>query len=254
MSTIQGVAIYVLLLRETKRFWRSRARLFAAIVMPLFFLGFMGLGFRHSSLPGIPAGIGYINYLVPGIMGMSLLLSSVFGGLSVMWDREFGFLKEIMVAPVSRLSIVLGRIAGGVYASSLQVLIILIVAGVAGFRPYSAPMFVVALLVILLTSVTFLGLGLIFAVIIRDMQGFSVAMNIVVFPLYFLSGALFPVEVLPGWVRHFSVIDPLTYGVDGLRGALIGHSVHPLPTDVLVLMGTALVSILLSAWLFERDW
>lgn len=253
MRRIEGFAVYVLWLREMKRFFRARSRVVGTIVMPLFFLAFMGLGFRRSTLPGLPAGVGYVPFLVPGILGMSLLFSSTFAGLSVLWDREFGFLKEIMVAPVGRLAIVLGRMAGGVSTSLLQVAVILLIAAGAGFRPVSLLHLPLALLFMLLTSTTFIGVGLIFASHMRDLQGFNIIMNFVVFPLYFLSGAMFPLHNLPAWVRLLAHLDPLTYGVDGMRGALIGHSVLPPAVNLLVLAGFALAAVIIGAWSFEHS-
>ena len=131
---INRAAIQVLWMREMKRFLRAKSRIVGALAMPLFFLAFLGMGFRRISVPGMTEQVDYIRFLVPGILGMSLLFSSTFGGLSVLWDREFGFLKEIMVAPVTRVSIVLGRIAGGVTTALIQGLLILGIATLIGFR------------------------------------------------------------------------------------------------------------------------
>ena len=131
---ISRTAVYVLWLREMKRFLRAKSRIIGALAMPLFFLAFLGLGFRRMALPGMEGDINYIQFLVPGIVGMSLLFSSTFGGLSVLWDKEFGFLKEIMVAPVSRVSIVLGRIAGGVTTALIQGVLILGISAFMGFK------------------------------------------------------------------------------------------------------------------------
>ena len=250
---IQKTAIVVLWSREMKRFMRAKSRIIGALAMPLFFLAFLGMGFRRVALPGVAEGVGYINFLVPGILGMSLLFSSTFGGLSVLWDREFGFLKEIMVAPVSRVSIVLGRIAGGVTTALIQGLMILGVSFILGFRVQSWFLLPVALLFMILISVTFLGLGLIFASKMRDMQGFSIVMNFVIFPLFFLSGALYPLENFPGWLRVLCHLDPLTYGVDGLRGVMIGMSVYPVWLDLLLMGLIALMMIGLGAYFFDKS-
>jgi ABC-2 type transport system permease protein len=184
---------------------------------------------------------------------MSLLFSSTFGGLSVLWDREFGFLKEIMVAPVSRISIVLGRIAGGVTTSLIQGILILCVSLLMGFRISSPLSLLLALVFMVLISVTFLGLGLVFASKMRDMQGFSIVMNFVIFPLFFLSGALYPLENLPPWLRYLAYADPLTYGVDGLRGVLIGVSVLPFWLDLGIMLLFYLFMIALGAYFFEKS-
>jgi ABC-2 type transport system permease protein len=250
---INPTAIRVLWLREMKRFLRAKSRIIGALAMPLFFLGFLGMGFRRMSVPGMGEGVEYIRFLVPGILGMSLLFSSTFGGLSVLWDREFGFLKEIMVAPVSRISIVLGRIAGGVTTALIQSVLILTVSLFLGFRISSGLSLLLAVLFMILISVTFLGLGLVFASKMRDMQGFSIVMNFVIFPLFFLSGALYPLENLPAWLRYLAYADPLTYGVDGLRSALIGVSAHAVLIDLGIMLLFSLLMIGLGAYFFEKS-
>ncbi|MBU1186983.1 MAG: ABC transporter permease [Acidobacteria bacterium] len=250
---IDRAAITVLWLREMKRFVRAKSRIIGALAMPLFFLGFLGMGFRRMAIPGMGDGVGYLQFLVPGILGMSLLFSSTFGGLSVLWDREFGFLKEIMVAPVSRVSIVLGRIAGGVTTSMIQVLLLFGISFLMGFRLRSLPMLLLALVFMILISVTFLGLGLVFASMMKDMQGFSIVMNFVIFPLFFLSGALYPLDNFPAWLRALSYLDPLTYGIDGIRAALIGYSSFSLVFNLVVMGCFALGMIFLGAFLFERS-
>jgi len=252
MSAIQGIAIYVLWLRDIKRLFRAKSRLMGTLLMPLFFLAFLGTGFKRAQLPGM-WGMNYSGFLTPGILGMSILFSSSFTGLSVIWDREFGFLKEIMVAPVSRISIVLGRIAGGLTTSLFQALAIFAVSLVIGFRPRQWLMIFPAIALMILISITFIGIGLSFAAKMRDTQGFNLIMNFVIFPLFFLSGALFPLAGFPGWVRILSRLDPLTYGVDGLRAALLGQSELPLLLNLGILGACALLSVLIGAWLFERS-
>jgi len=252
MRMIQPIAIYVLWLRELKRLLRAKSRLVGTLLMPLFFLAFMGMGFKGTRFPGMP-GTEYSAFLIPGILAMSILFSSTFAGLSVLWDREFGFLKEIMVAPVSRVSIVLGRIAGGVTTSLFQALAILAVSLLFGFRLQEWTRIFPALLLMILISVTFIGLGLSFASNMRDMQGFNLVMNFVIFPLFFLSGALFPLDHFPPWVKILSRLDPLTYGVDGLRAALLGKSELPLALDLLALAAFSLLMVILGAWFFEKS-
>jgi ABC-2 type transport system permease protein len=250
---IEKAAIYVLWLREMKRFMRAKSRIVGALAFPLFFLAFLGLGFNRMAVPGLSGDVNYINFLVPGILGMSLLFSSTFGGLSVLWDREFGFLKEIMVAPVTRVSIVLGRITGGITTALIQGFLILVISLPLGFKISSLMMFPMVLLFMVLISVTFLGLGLIFASKMKDMQGFSIVMNFVIFPLFFLSGALYPLENFPFWLRILSYIDPLTYGIDGLRAVMIGQSTYPLVFSLLIMVGFSLVMIFLGTYFFEKS-
>jgi ABC-2 type transport system permease protein len=250
---INRAAIQVLWMREMKRFLRAKSRIVGALAMPLFFLAFLGMGFRRISVPGMTEQVDYIRFLVPGILGMSLLFSSTFGGLSVLWDREFGFLKEIMVAPVTRVSIVLGRIAGGVTTALIQGLLILGIATLIGFRMNSILALGMTIVFMVLISVAFLGLGLIFASKMKDMQGFSIVMNFVIFPLFFLSGALYPLDNFPGWLRSLSYLDPLTYGIDGLRGVLIGISSYSILFNFILMVAFSLVMIVLGAYFFEKS-
>ncbi|MBN1894558.1 ABC transporter permease [bacterium] len=253
MVSISGQAVYMLWLREMKRTWRAKSRMIGALVMPLFFLVFMGSGFRRATLPGMPEGVDYITFLIPGAIGMSLLFSSMFGGLQVLWDKEFGFLKEIMVTPVSRLSIVLGRMAGGSTISLLQGFMILLLSTFFGFRIHSLSGLLTAVVFMFLIAFTFIGLGLSFASRMKDMHGFQLVMNFVVFPIFFLSGALYPVQGLPVWLKPFVYLDPLTYGVDGLRAGLLGTSVHPPLLDFAVLATICAGMVTLGSILFETS-
>jgi len=250
---ISRTAIYVLWLREMKRFLRAKSRIVGTVAMPLFFLLFLGMGFRRIAIPGMSEDMDYLSYLVPGILGMNLLFSSTFGGLSVLWDREFGFLKEIMVAPVSRVSIVLGRIAGGVTTALMQGLFILGISSLMGFRMNSVLSLGMTIVFMVLISVAFLGFGLIFASKMKDMQGFPIVMNFVIFPLLFLSGAFYPLENFPFWLRYISHLDPLTYGVDGLRGVLIGVSTYSIFFNFVMMVGFAMFMIFLGAYFFEKS-
>jgi ABC-2 type transport system permease protein len=250
---INLTAIYVLWLREMKRYFRAKSRILGSLAIPFFFLAFLGLGFNRMAVPGLTGDVNYIRYLVPGIIGMSLLFQSIFAGLSVLWDREFGFLKEIMVAPVSRVSIVLGRIAGGMTTAIVQGLLVMAVSLLVGFRIKGLPALLMALLFMVFVSTSFIGLGLVFASKIKDMQGYSIIMNFVVFPLFFLSGALYPLDNLPAWLRAFSYFDPLTYGVDGLRGSLIGVSSRGVGLDLLIMGAISVLMVFLGAWSFERS-
>jgi len=245
-------AIYVLWLRAMKRFLRAKSQVIGTIVMPLFFLFSFGFGFRGLSMPGVSAGIDYLSFLVPGIIGMGLMFRSTIVGFSVLWDREFGFLKEIMVAPVRRVSIVIGRLLGGVTTSLIQGILILLITLFIGFTVPSVSAFFLMLLLMVLISSTFIGLGLILASVIKDTQGFGLIMSVILMPLFFLSGTFYPITNLPEFAQVLSYIDPLTYGVDGLRGALIGTSMLPLSFNILILLGTSALMIIIGAVMFER--
>ncbi len=250
---INTTAVYVLWLREIKRFSRAKSRVIGALAMPLFFLVFLGLGFNRMAVPGMTGDRTYIRFLVPGIIGMGLLFSSTFGGLSVLWDREFGFLKEIMVAPVSRLSIVVGRVAGGTTTGLIQGVMILGISFILGFKISGPTSLFLAILMMTLIATTFLGLGLIFASLLKDMQGFSIIMNFVIFPLFFLSGALYPLDNFPLWLKYFSYLDPLTFGVDGLRGILLGASSFAVWLDFILMVFFSGVMLFLGAYFFEKS-
>lgn len=247
-------AIYSIWLREMLRFFRLKSRLVGSIGAPFFFLAFLGIGFGSgTSMPGIPQGVGYVSFLTPGIIGMTLLFSSTFAGISVLWDRQFGFLKEIMVAPVSRIAIVLGRTAGGVTTAILQALIILLSGILLGMRVSSPQGLILSLVFMLLIASTFIGLGLAFASKMEDMSGFSLIMNFLIFPLFFLSGAVFPLDRFPAAIKILALLNPLTYGVDGLRHSLIGSGVFSPVLDLAVLLLSCAAMLGLGAYLFETS-
>jgi ABC-2 type transport system permease protein len=250
---INFTAIYILWLREMKRFLRSWSRIVSTLMMPLFFLVFLGFGFKGAFIPGVGQTKDYIHFLVPGVIGMTLISTSMMAGISVLWDREFGFLKEIMVAPVSRISVVFGRIFGGITTSLIQAILILIISMVMGFKIPGISSFLLAILFMILISSGFIGLGLIFASVMKDIQGFGLIMQMIIFPLFFLSGAIFPLMNLPKFLRYISYLDPLTYGVEGLRKALIGFSFLPFSPSFLVLLSFSVLTIFLGAYLFEKS-
>lgn len=252
MTRISFNTIYALWRREMTRLRRSPSRIVGSLAMPLFFLVFLGFGFSSLDLGGIPASIDYIQYLVPGIIGMTMLFSSSFAGLSVLWDKEHGFLKEVMVAPSSRLSIVLGRIAGGGTMSIIQGLMIMILSLLFGFQINSLVGIPIALVFLGLISVTFIGMGMIFASNMHDAQGFGLVMNLVIFPLFFLSGALYPVQNLPLPLQYLAHINPLTYGIDGLRASLIGVSSYSTIINLAALTFFAAVLVGLGTYYFNR--
>ncbi len=243
-------AVYVIWLREMKRFSRSKSRVIGLLAMPVFFLVGLGLGF--NGIVHIPGVADYLEFLVPGIIGMSLLFISMSSGIAVLWDRQFGFLKEIMVTPNSRTSIVLGRIAGGATTAMIQAVLVIAIAVLIGFTVTVGWINLVAIVFMFLLAVIFISLGLTFGSFITDFQGFSVIMNFITFPLFFLSGAIFPVSSFPGIVQYVSYVNPLTYGVDGLRGALTGTSMFPMWLDVAVLVVAALIMVAITALAFER--
>ena len=244
-------AIYVMWLREMKRFFRAKARVIGTLAMPFFFLISFGFGMRGSSLPGMPQ-ISYLNFLVPGIIGMTMLFNSMFAGISVLWDREFGFLKEILVAPVKRFAVVLGRIAGGITTALIQAILILILSLFIGFKISNPLGIILAILFMLLIGIGFIGLGVALASILETMESFSLINQLIIFPTFLLSGAFFPVTNFPTWLRTISLVNPLTYGVDGLRASLIGFSQFPPILDLAILLIFGLLMVALGSWLFNK--
>jgi len=245
-------AIYTIWLREMKKFVRNKSRLVGNLIQPFFFLAFLGLGFNSLNVPGLPGGTNYLDFLAPGIIGMGLLFSSMFAGISILWDRQFGFLKEMMVAPVSRTNIVIGRIFAGMTSGIIQAFALLGISVLLGVKIASVAGVLASVAFIVLIAMSFVGLGISFASRMQDMQGFQLIMNFLIFPTFLLSGALFPLSGLPMWLASISYIDPLTYGVDGLRGLIIGTSQFPILLDAGILGGFCIAMILLARYLFNK--
>ena len=246
-------AIYVLWLREMKRLRRSKSRIVGMAALPLFFLVGLGYGMGSVRIGGAGGGVSYLQFLVPGVVGMTMLFAASFGGLSVLWDRQFGFLKEILVTPVDRVSIVLGRMAGSVTTALIQGVLILAVSAVVGFRPDGVLGLVPALGFMALIGTTFVGLGLLLASRIDDVQAFNLLFNFVLLPLLFLSGAIYPIENLPSVAVYLAYANPLTYGVDGLRGVLVGVSTFDPLLDFVVMVGFAAALVVAGAVAFDRS-
>jgi len=213
-------AIYVMWLRQMKRFIRSKSRVIGMIVQPLFFLFILGSGFSTATMPGIKEG-GYMTFLAPGIIAMAILFSSMFTGISVLWDRQFGFLQEVLVAPISRFSIVIGRTLGGATTALIQGFIILIIAIGLGVEISSIFGLILTILFMILIAFTAVGFGLVIASKMENFQGFQIIMNLLIMPLLFLSSAFFPVTTIPQ-MKIIASFNPLFYMVDGLRGSLTG--------------------------------
>lgn len=243
-------AIYILWLRELKRYSRSRAQVLASLGQPLLYLLVLGFGLGPVFEK---AGQGsYLQFVAPGVIGMSVLFTSIFSGIGLLWDRQFGFLKETLVAPVPRLHIMVGRTLGGASVAMLQGLLILIVCLIAGFRPSSLAMLPVGLAVMALVAIVFAALGTAIGSTLQNMQGFQLVMNFLVMPIFFLSGALFPLDGLPAALAVATRLDPLTYGIDGLRGTLIGMTHFGVASDIGVLSVVASAFLVLGAYSFSR--
>jgi len=242
--------IYILWLRQLKRYSRSRSRIIGSLGQPLLFLIALGYGLGPIFQR---AGEGsYIEFLAPGIISMSILFTSIFSGIEIIWDKQFGFLKETMVAPVSRVSIMIGRTLGGATVATIQGMIVFSLSLAAGFRPVSYTALPAALLVMILIALLFTALGTAAASRLEDMQGFQLIMNFLIMPLFFLSGALFPLQGLPKAVANVTAINPLSYGVDALRGLLTNNYHFGLHLDLSVLIGFTILFLLIGSYLFSR--
>jgi ABC-2 type transport system permease protein len=242
--------IFILWLREVKKYLRSRTQMIASLGSPLMYLGVLGFGLGPVFQR---AGEGsYLQFVAPGVMGMTLLFTSMFSGVALLWDRQFGFLKETLVAPVPRVQIMLGRTLGGATVAMLQGLLILVICLLAGFRPASIATIPLALVMMALIAIVFAALGTVIGSTLREMQGFQLVMNFLVMPIFFLSGALYPLKNLPIVLAVLTRIDPLTYGVDGARGAFIGVTHFGMTTDVVVLIVVGIALLSLGAWRFTK--
>src|ERR1035437_467722 len=241
--------IYILWLRQLKRYFRSKSRMIGSLGQPILFLLALGYGLGPVFQS---AGQGnYLNVLAPGIVGMGIIFTSIFSGIEIIWDRQFGFLKETMVAPVSRLNIMIGRTLGGATVATFQGILVLILASIAGFRPVSFALIILAIFVMLLVALLFTALGTAIASRLDDMQGFQLIMNFLVMPLFFLSGALFPLQAT-GVLTDIAKFDPLSYGVDALRALLINSSFYGLTTDIAVLSVVTILCLVVGSWSFSK--
>jgi len=243
-------AIYILWLREIKRYVRSRSMIVASLGQPLLYLLVLGFGLGPVFQR---AGNGnYIQFVAPGVIGMSVLFTSVFSGIGLLWDRQFGFLKETLVAPVPRLIVMIGKTLGGATVATIQGLIVLAICLVAGFRPTNWLMVPIAVIFMILTAVVFAGLGMAIGSRLQDIQGMQLIMNFLVLPIYFLSGALFPLSGLPSVLTFFTRIDPLSYGIDAMRNVLIGASEFTIVVSLVVLCVSALLFVTLGSYSFSK--
>jgi ABC-2 type transport system permease protein len=228
-----GRAVAVVWYRDLLRFWRDRARIVGSLAQPLLFLVVFGAGLG-SSIGGAfspgggagaagGAGIGYTEFVYPGVIGMAVLFSAVFGAMSIVWDREFGFLKEILVAPIDRTAVAVGKTLGGATQAMLQGLLLLVLAPLVGVELGLGTVVALAVALFIL-AFALSAMGVAIASRMTTMQGFQIVMNFLLMPMFFLSGSLFPLRGVPDWMAVLSRIDPVTYGMDPLRRIALGES------------------------------
>jgi ABC-2 type transport system permease protein len=242
-------ATYTLWLRSIKRYLRSRSRIIGSLAQPLFF--FVALGFGLGSLFPVDGGFDYLQFMAPGVIAMSVLFTSIFSGIQVLWDKQFGFLKETLIAPVSRFSIMLGQTLGGATTALIQGVVMIIIIFFFGKLNFGFGI-LVALGFMALISIAFTSLGIAVASKMEDMQGFQLIMNFLVMPIFFLSGALFPITSLPAWLKVLVYINPLTYGVEGIRYGLSGTSQFSPLISLTVLVSFCSLMIGMGGYLFRR--
>jgi ABC-2 type transport system permease protein len=242
--------IYILWLRQLKHYFRSRARMVGSLAQPLLFLVGLGFGFGQTFEK---AGNGsYLQFLAPGIICMGVLFTAMFSGIDMIWDRQFGFLKETLVAPVARIQIIAGRILGGATVAVIQGLVVSVICFVAGFRVEHLAMLPVALAFLFLIAILFAAVGTTLGSLLQDMHAFPLIMNFLVMPLFFFSGALFPANQVPTALHAVMRLNPLTYGVDGVRGALTSVTLYGFGLNFSILLALSALLLSVASWCFSR--
>lgn len=248
-------AVYVIVAREFKKFIREKSRLFSAIARPLLWLFIVGAGI--SRLVPHETGVPYTQFIFPGIIGMTILFSSIFSSISIIWDKEFGFMKEILVAPVSRFSIVIGKALSGTIVSTIQALIILALFPVLGFK---LGLLQILEMILICVSLSFCisAFGIVIATFYDSYESFSVIMNFIIMPMFFLSGAMYPVKLLPDILRILAKLNPLTYGIDIMKHVLFPDASGNMGPDIsimtsaAVIIFTSILFVIIAGKLFER--
>ncbi|MBU7017951.1 MAG: ABC transporter permease [Theionarchaea archaeon] len=243
-------AVYVICVRDIRRFFREKSQVIGSVARPALWLLIMGTGF--NTVFRSQGGGSYSQFLFPGIIGMTVLFTSVFSAVSIIWDRQFGFLREILVAPVSRTSVAVGKTLSGCFQSMIQGGIILALSPLVDVH-LTVTIIVEVLLLIFLTSFALTSLGLLIASRMESFEGFNLIMNFLIMPMFLLSGAFFPIQGLPSWLRSVVTVNPLSYGVDALRGVILGINEHALTTDIFFMAAFAIIMTALAVTAFSRE-
>ena len=252
---IQFRPIYVICLREFKKFFREKSRLLGTLARPVLWLFVVGNGM--SALIRPQAGFSYLQFIFPGMIGMTILFASIFSSISIVWDREFGFMKEMLVAPISRLSIIMGKAISGTAISVAQAVIILVLIPFLGID-ITALQFAEVVAVSTLVSFCITSIGILIAARLTSFDGFNIIMNFIVMPMFFLSGAMYPVTSMPHALREITHINPLTYGIDSLKHVLLRNAASrlgpefPLSLDLTVVIGISAIMLAFAAFSFRR--
>src|SRR6185503_2695299 len=242
--------VSILWMRQMKRYKRSGIRMVLSIVQPLVY--FLTLGFGFNAMFQQAGRGSYIQFVVPGVVAQTILFTSIFWGVNIMWDKQFGFLKEMLVAPVARLKVMLGGSLGGATIAVIQGVALLGIAMLFGFRPYNWGMVLLTLAVMGMLAVTMVSFSSGIGAIVNDMQAFMAMTNFLVIPLFFLSSALFPLDNVPAVMKAIAYANPLTYAVDAMRASLVNQSHFGLPVDFTAMGATMIVLIWFSIYRFNR--
>ena len=237
-------------LRDMNRLWRQRSRLYGAIARALVWLFALGFGLRRSFVP--VAGLSYEQFVFPGVIAMTIIFSALQSAISIVYDREFGFLKEVQVAPTPRNTLVIGKCLGGASSSTIQAAIVLV------FAPFASvvltPLNVLGtLLAMFITALAISSLGVVIAMSISDFENFGTFQNFITLPLYMFSGAIFPTKDVPGWFSVILFLNPLTYGVNAIRGMLLNYNAARIPLDLAVLGLFTIVMLSIAVLLARRE-
>ncbi|ADG82793.1 ABC transporter permease [Thermincola potens] len=243
-------AIYVIWQREIIKFWREKARIVTSLVQPAVWLFIMGKGIG-STFRG-PMNVDYVQFMFPGVIAMTVLFSASFSAISIVWDREFGFLKEVLVAPVPRTAVVIGKALAGSTTATLQGVMVLLFAPLIGVN-LQAPVIIKTILLLLFISFTVTSGGIVIAAKMQSFHSFQLVMNFLIMPMFFLSGAMFPIHNLPLWMKLMARIDPMAYGVDALKGVLIGANEMGIGQDIVVLAVFCMLAICIAVFLFNKE-
>ncbi len=251
MSEFSG--LYALWYREFKVFTRETSRVISSLVQPLMWLVIFGTGLGSViSLTGVPAGVNYQQFIYPGILCMTVLFGSLFFGLYIIMDKRVDLLKEVLVSPLSRTTIFFGKVLGGATDGTVQIILLMILGSLffgIHFTLFSA---IMSLVIVALLMVAIISLGLTIGSLMDSPEGFGLISSFVIFPLFFLSGALFPIKNLPAWLYSFVVVNPVSYAVDGLRTVILGAGTFGLLTDLAVIVAFDIIMILIGTWAFKR--
>ncbi len=243
---IQFRPLYVICMREFMKFFREKSRLLGTLARPVLWLFVVGNGMSSLIRPHV--GFSYLQFIFPGMIGMTILFSSIFSSISIVWDREFGFMKEMLVAPISRTSIVVGKALSGTLISVAQAVIIMILIPFLGIH-VTVLQFIEIVAAALLASFCITSLGILIAARLTSFDGFNIIMNFLVMPMLFLSGAMYPVTAMPPALRHLTLVNPLTYGIDSFKHVLLRDATPPLGPEFPLVLDLGIVTAVAAVML-----